>query len=250
MSPIVLRIIRTVSITAPSRRRRRPRRDRCDRRHIWSGCRRRYRRHGRAAWPKAVQGTCCRWRSAELRPDRRTIASTCCVHRLDVDQRVGRIGRAFQIDQRDVAHRLGPAHHRIEFRARRAGRKVDYLTPNCARMRVDERLGRRVERARMDDRRRPAEPAQAAESAIAVMPLEKVSASSASSQICKPILENLLVRPVEARIDEALGSPPPGRLPVTPSKRRFPAAALSKTKVDVRKIGGFQRAFREAGSKP
>jgi hypothetical protein len=62
------------------------------------------------------------------------------------------------------------------------------------------------------------------------------------------ILEDFLVGPVEARIDQP--SAPPGRLPVTPSKKRLPAAALSNTKVEVRKIGGFSEPSDRAGSKP
>ena len=38
------------------------------------------------------------------------------------------------------------------------------------------------------------------------MPLEKASASSASSQIAQPVLEDFLVGAVEARIDKALGA--------------------------------------------
>jgi hypothetical protein len=45
-------------------------------------------------------------------------------------------------------------------------------------------------------------------------------------------------------------SAPPGRFPVTPSKKRFPAAAFSKTKVEVRKIGGFSEPSLSSGSKP
>jgi hypothetical protein len=37
---------------------------------------------------------------------------------------------------------------------------------------------------------------------------------------------------------------------VTPSKWRFPAAAFSNTKVEVRKIGGFSDPSDKAGSKP
>jgi hypothetical protein len=39
-------------------------------------------------------------------------------------------------------------------------------------------------------------------------------------------------------------------LPVIPSKKRLPSAAFSKTKVEVRKIGGFNEPSLRAGSKP
>src|SRR6185369_11717051 len=45
-------------------------------------------------------------------------------------------------------------------------------------------------------------------------------------------------------------SAPPGRLPVTPSKKRLPAAAFSNTKVEVRKIGGFSEPSLSSGSNP
>ena len=45
-------------------------------------------------------------------------------------------------------------------------------------------------------------------------------------------------------------SAPPGRLPVIPSKKRFPSAAFSNTKVEVRKIGGLSDPSDSAGSKP
>src|SRR3954463_14838331 len=45
-------------------------------------------------------------------------------------------------------------------------------------------------------------------------------------------------------------SAPPGRLPVTPSKKRLPAAALSNTKVEVRKIGGLSEPLLSSGAKP
>ena len=47
---------------------------------------------------------------------------------------------------------------------------------------VDDRLGRRIERARVDDHVAGPDEGQQ-QVAIAVMPLEKVSAASASSQI-------------------------------------------------------------------
>jgi hypothetical protein len=37
-------------------------------------------------------------------------------------------------------------------------------------------------------------------------------------------------------------------LPVIPSKKRFPSAAFSNTKVDVRKIGAFSEPSERAGS--
>ena len=86
--------------------------------------------------------------------------------------------------------------------------------------------------------------------AIAVMPLEKVSDASASSQILQPVLENFLVGAVEARIDQALGLAARACLSVMPSKKRLPSAAVSNTKVEVRKIGGFSEPSLSAGSKP
>ena len=52
--------------------------------------------------------------------------------RLDVDQGVGRVGRAFEIDQRDAALGLGRGHDLVQLLARRAGREVDILHPELA----------------------------------------------------------------------------------------------------------------------
>jgi hypothetical protein len=50
----------------------------------------------------------------------------------------------------------------------------------------------------------------------------------------QPVLEDFLVGAVEARIDETLGA----------------ARALANTKVEVRKIGGFNEPSDSTGSKP
>ena len=72
-------------------------------------------------------------------------------HSLDIDQRIGRVGRAFEVDQRDIAHRLGAGQHVVDFVAGRARRKVEIFDPELGKDLGDDRLGRGIERTRMDD---------------------------------------------------------------------------------------------------
>ncbi len=63
--------------------------------------------------------------------DRRQLAAIAenggagIAHRLDVDQRVGRVRRALEIDRRDPPLRLGPGDDRLDLRLRRAGGEIE-----------------------------------------------------------------------------------------------------------------------------
>jgi hypothetical protein len=125
--------------------------------------------------------------------------------RFDVDQSVGRVGGAFEIDERDPAHLLGLLDHRVDFLAGRTGGEVDIGDSELAEDLGDERLGRRVERPRVDhhvarlaegrgtgrDRRHSA---REGERVVGIFPH------------AQPVLEDLLIGAVEARIDQAFGA--------------------------------------------
>src|SRR4051812_47231483 len=52
--------------------------------------------------------------------------------RLAVDKSVGRVGRAFEIDERHPAHRLGAGEHRLDLGALGAGREIEPLDSEAA----------------------------------------------------------------------------------------------------------------------
>ncbi|CAB5370589.1 unnamed protein product [Rhizophagus irregularis] len=128
-------------------------------------------------------------------------------HGLNVDQRVGRVGGAFEIDQRDIAGRR-LAHHRIDLLARRARRKIEPMHAEAAENARDQRLGCGIKRPGMDDRvagldhrqeqrrdRRHA--AGKDQSVLGLFPYAQA------------IFEDFLIRPVEARIDQPFGAAGP-----------------------------------------
>ena len=135
-------------------------------------------------------------------------ASRAARNRLDVDQLIGRVGRAFEIDEADAALLLALGDGRVDLLARRARREIDPGHAELAEDLGDHRLGRRIERARMDDavagpdegqqqRRDRRHAAGEGERVVGVFPDRE------------PILQDLLVRPVEARVDEAFGAAGP-----------------------------------------
>ena len=72
-------------------------------------------------------------------------------HRLDIDQRVGRVGRAFQIDQRHFAAlrrclRLRAGEHIVELGAARSGREIQIGHPVAAERPGDEAFAGGVQR--------------------------------------------------------------------------------------------------------
>ena len=125
--------------------------------------------------------------------------------RLDVDQRIGRVRRAFEIDERQPALALRVGDDGVDLLARRTRRKVDVMNAEPAENLGDQRLRRRVERPRVDDHvarlnegqqqgRDGRHSAGESERVVRVLPDRK------------PVLEDLLVGAVEARIDEPLGA--------------------------------------------
>ena len=130
-------------------------------------------------------------------------------HRFDIDQRVGRVGRAFEVDHRHLPAarrrlRLGLGKHRVELCAGRAGREVDIGDPEAAQHLGDEALAGGVERTGMDDHVVRARIGHHQDA-------DRGHAAAESQRVVGPVphreagFEDLLVRPVEARIDKALG---------------------------------------------
>ncbi len=129
----------------------------------------------------------------------------------DIDERVGRVRRAFEIDERDLAalfvgQRLGPGEDRVDFLARRAGREVDEADAEARQDTRDQRFGRGIERARMDDHVILADEReeQGGDRRHAARKDEAVVGAVPDREA---ILEDFLVRAVETRIDEAVGGP-------------------------------------------
>jgi len=130
-------------------------------------------------------------------------------HRLDIDQRIGRVGRAFQIDQRHLAalfggQRLGLIHHAVNLVPRRTRRKVEERDTKARQDARDQRFGRGIKRPRMHDhvilpdqrqqhRRNGGHAAGKDQTVIRLIPDRK------------PVLQYLLIGAVEARIDKAIG---------------------------------------------
>ena len=128
--------------------------------------------------------------------------------RLDIHQHVGRVGRAFEIDQGDATHRTRAIQHGVNLVARGFGREIQPLHAEAAEDLADQRLGRGIERGGVDDhvaglhqreqhRRDRGHPAGEAQRIRRLFP------------DAEPILQYLLVGPVEARIDEPFRSPRP-----------------------------------------
>ena len=105
------------------------------------------------------------------------------------------------------AHRLGARDHVGNLVLGRAGREIEPLDPEAAEDAADQRLGRRVERARMDDDVAGLDEGQQ-------QGRDRRHARGEAERIlgifpdAEPVLEDLLVGAVEARIDEALGAAP------------------------------------------
>ncbi len=72
--------------------------------------------------------------------------------RFDIDELVGRVGRAFEIDQSHPARALGLGQHRLDLGARCARREIEPVDAEAAEHLADQSLGRGIERCRMDDR--------------------------------------------------------------------------------------------------
>src|SRR3546814_8601306 len=78
-------------------------------------------------------------------------SDVCSSDRLDIDERVGGVGGAFEIDQRDPA-RIGLGEHCVDFRAAGPGGKIEKMNAELAEHARDQRFGGGIERPRVDDR--------------------------------------------------------------------------------------------------
>ena len=142
---------------------------------------------------------------------------------------------------------LGGGDHRVDLLARRAGREVEPLDAELAEDLGDQRLGRGIERARMDDDVAGPDEGQqqGGDRRHAARKSERVVGILPDRQ---PVLENLLVGAVEARINQPLGAA--GPLAGDAFEEALAGGRVSKTKVEVRKIGGFNEPSLSSGSKP
>ena len=178
--------------------------------------------------------------------DRRRIVGeqsvACGGDRLDVDQGVGRIGRALEVDERHPPLPLGLLHHRIDLRAGRAGGKIEPADSKAPEDSADQSLGRGIERAGMDDDvagldeghqeggdRRHA--AREAERVLGILPQ------------AEPVLEDLLIGAVEARIDEAFGAA--GPLAGDAFEMALSGGGILEHEGRGEEDGRLQRAFRQ-----
>ena len=70
---------------------------------------------------------------------------------LNINQYIGRVGRTFEINQRDAALRFGLFNDGINFFARRPCRKIKPRHPEFAEDAPDQCFGRGVKRGGMND---------------------------------------------------------------------------------------------------
>ena len=136
------------------------------------------------------------------------VGIACRFHRFDIDQRIGRVARAFEVNQRDLAVlclglSLGLGHDRVELFGRRTGREIDIGHPVFGHDLRDEAFRRGIERPGMDYHitRRARGQHQDCDRGH---PAGKAQGFFRSVPDCQAILQNFLVRRVETRIDEAL----------------------------------------------
>ena len=168
------------------------------------------------------------------------------VDRLDIDQSVGRVGRAFEINQRDAALGPGRRHHLIQLLARRPGREVDVMDAPLRQDLVDDRLAGRVERAGMDDDvarshqrqqqgRNGRHAAGEGQRRLGILP------------DLQPVLEDLLVGSVEARIDQALGGAAAGPLAGDALEKALALRRRLENEGGGEEDRRLQRPFRQSG---
>ena len=126
--------------------------------------------------------------------------------RLDIDQRIGRVAGAFEIDQRHFAALrlglgLGFHHHRVQLLARRTGGEGDIGDAIFRHHLGHEAFGRGVKRAGMHDHiaRITRREHQHGDSGHAAGEAQGVLRPVPDGEA---IFEDFLVRPVEARIDK------------------------------------------------
>ena len=156
-------------------------------------------------------------RSLPQRPEKRVVDRDRAIpveqriadllHEFDIDQCVGRVARALEIDHRDLAAAfvrlvLGLADHRFQFFLRSSGGEIEIGHAELGQYLGDEPLASRVERPGMDDHVSGramrhqhyadcGHPARKAERVLRPVPDREA------------VLEDFLVGTVEARIDKA-----------------------------------------------
>ena len=137
----------------------------------------------------------------------------CCLYRFDIDQRIGGVAGAFEVDHRHLAAVftrlfLGAFQHLVQFFAGRACGEIDIGDAKFRQHLGDETLGRGIERARMHDHVALADIGhhQDADCGHAAAECQRVLCPVPDGEA---IFEDLLVRPIEARIDKAFCSAGP-----------------------------------------
>ena len=159
----------------------------------------------------------------------------------DVDQRVGGVGGAFEIDQRDpAARRLG--HYRVDFLARGTGRKIEEMHAEAAKHARDQRFRRGIKRAGMNDRvtRAHQRQEQGGDCGHAARKAERVLGIFPDGEA---ILQYFLVGPVEARIDQALGTT--RTLAGHALEMAFAGGGIGKDEGGGQEDGRLERSFRQ-----
>ena len=166
-------------------------------------------------------------------------------HRFDIDKGIGGIAGAFEIDHRDLAALILRLlarfrQHRIQFLARGTGGKIDVGDAELAQYLGDETFAGGVKRAGVDDhvaggaigQHENADRGHAAGEAQGV--LRAIPDGEA-------VFQNFLVRTVEARIDQPLGTA--GPLTGNPLEMPFPCSGAFESEGRGEENRGLQRPF-------
>ncbi len=181
--------------------------------------------------------------------DRRTILAKGCAariaHGFDIDERIGGVGRAFEIDHRELAALpcglfLGLRQNCIYFAARRARREIQIGDVKFAQYFGDETFAGGIKRAAMNDHiaRRAIGEHQRANRGHSARKNQRIFGPVPQRQ---PALQYLLIGRVEARIDQPFGAA--GTRAGDPFKMPFAGGRIFKHESRGEENRRFDRTF-------
>ena len=165
-------------------------------------------------------------------------------HGLDIDQGVGGIGGALEIDGRNIAAGLGGGEHGLDFRLCGAGREIKERDAEFSQYTADECLRRRIQGAGMDDDVPLLDLGQqhCGDRRHARRKHQRVLSVFPDRQA---VLQDLLIGAVEPGIDQTFR--PAGPDPGDPFEKPLPVGRALEDKCGGQKDRRLQRALRQFG---